>query len=234
MTITPAGFKREFARRAARKDGVDPAGVGAAGTAADGDARRAYRSGMMDPPDRARGPRRREKHHDWLRADADFVQGMAPPRAYVAPMHGIRDTTGMTVIDAREDFRRARRRHKLSHVLGGRGTAALRELPASATLGVGRAQTAVVPVDCIVGTVEPAPGFDERFRPASEVTRARWERVARAHRTGAALPPIEVVKQPDGFYVLDGRHRVSVAREFGQTHIDALVIGAAGPGALAA
>jgi hypothetical protein len=72
----------------------------------------------------------------------------------------------MTVMDTREDFRCARRRHRLSRaarLLGSHGSAALPTLPAAATHGAGPAQAAVVAVDRIIGTVEPAPGFDERF-----------------------------------------------------------------------
>ena len=144
-------------------------------------------------------------------------------------MIGLHASTGMIMIDAREDFRRARRRHLLSRIgrrFGGRGVAELPALDEAATHGAGPAHAAVVAVERIVGTVAPAPGFDEHFRPTSELVRARWERVARAVRAGVPLPAIEVVERPDGFYVLDGRHRVSVARAFGQTHIDAFVIGA--------
>ncbi len=90
--------------------------------------------------------------------------------------------------------------------------------------GLPRAQ--IVPLEAIVGTLEPTPHFDARFRPASEVLRARWQRIALAHRRGDALPPIELVKRPEGYYVLDGRHRVSVARALGHPDIDARVTGA--------
>ena len=73
----------------------------------------------------------------------------------------------------------------------------------------------VVPLTAIVGTLEPTRHFDARFRPASEVLRSRWQRIALAHRRGDALPPVELVKRADGYYVLDGRHRVSVARALG-------------------
>jgi ParB-like chromosome segregation protein Spo0J len=53
--------------------------------------------------------------------------------------------------------------------------------------------------------------------------RARWERVALAHRKGIALPPIEVLEREDGYYVVDGRHRVSVARALGHRDIEARV-----------
>ena len=137
--------------------------------------------------------------------------------------------TGMPVLDAESDFRRARRAHAIARV--GRW---LRRAPdcrhprtlgdvALALGGLPRAQ--VVRLDAIVGTLEPTRHFDARFRPASEVVRARWQRIALAHRRGDALPPIELVKRPDGYYVLDGRHRVSVARALGHPDIDARVTG---------
>jgi Methyltransferase domain len=55
--------------------------------------------------------------------------------------------------------------------------------------------------------------FDARFRPASNRIRRRWERIALAHRTGRAVPPITLVRHPDGHYVIDGCHRVSVVED---------------------
>jgi hypothetical protein len=78
-----------------------------------------------------------------------------------------------------------------------------------------------IPVAAIIGTVEATADFDAHFRPATDRVSFRWQRIARAHRAGQPLPPIAVIERPDGYYVLDGRHRVSVAREFGQLDIDA-------------
>ena len=83
----------------------------------------------------------------------------------------------------------------------------------------------VVALHSIVGTLEPSPQFDEQFRPASEVARRRWERVALAHRRGDALPPVVLHARPDGYYVVDGRHRVSVALALGLGDIDGWVTG---------
>jgi hypothetical protein len=90
----------------------------------------------------------------------------------------------------------------------------------------GATRVQVVPLSCIVGTLEVSPQFDARFRPASERVRHRWERIALAHRRGDALPPVVLRAQPDGYYVVDGRHRVSVARALGLRDIDGLVTGA--------
>src|SRR3954451_6351211 len=78
-----------------------------------------------------------------------------------------------------------------------------------------------VPLGAIVGTVDPTTDFDAGFRPAAERVSSRWQSIARAHRGGRALPPIVVLERPDGYYVLDGRHRVSVARALGHETIDA-------------
>ena len=137
------------------------------------------------------------------------------------------NATGMPVLDARDDFLRARRAQLAARTVrwlsGGR-----RRSRVPRTLGVDSvprraARLEVIPLDAIVGTVELAPGFDARFRPASEHVRARWERVALAHRKGIALPPIEVLEREDGYYVVDGRHRVSVARALGHRDIEARV-----------
>lgn len=137
--------------------------------------------------------------------------------------------TGMPALDAEADFRRARRRQIAARI--GRwaarrtGSRHPRTLEPSAVRLGGLPRMQVVPLAAIVGTLEPTRHFDARFRPASEVVRRRWERIALAHRRGDALPPIDLVKRPDGYYVLDGRHRVSVARALGHPDIDARVTG---------
>jgi hypothetical protein len=139
-----------------------------------------------------------------------------------------RGATGLAHMDAHDDFIRARRGHiaaRAARLLAGRRRQgrAPRILVDAAALPRGAARMAVIPLVEIVGTVEPTPGFDARFRPASGLVRHRWERVALAHRKGIALPPITVRRTADGYYVVDGRHRVSVARALGHGDIDAWV-----------
>ena len=137
--------------------------------------------------------------------------------------------TGMPVLDAQGDFRRARRRHALSqisHWVRRQGDRARpRTLADGAVMPGSARRLEVVPIGCIVGTLEPTPHFDARFRPASEMVRRRWERIALAHRRGEPLPPIDLVQRGDGYYVVDGRHRVSVASALGHPDIDAWVTG---------
>jgi hypothetical protein len=52
-----------------------------------------------------------------------------------------------------------------------------------------------IPLDTIVGTVDRrVSSFDRTFRPVSEESRGRWERVAAARRQGLELPPIDVYR----------------------------------------
>jgi hypothetical protein len=78
-----------------------------------------------------------------------------------------------------------------------------------------------IPLDAIVGAVDAAIDFDAGFRPATDRIATRWESIARAHRDGRSLQPISVLERPDGYYVPDGRHRVSVARALGHGDINA-------------
>jgi hypothetical protein len=98
-----------------------------------------------------------------------------------------------------------------------------RHLPAVEPLFWQAARLQSIRVDAIVGTVDATSDFDADFRPATARIARRWEAVARAHRDGRHLPPIAVVERPDGYYVIDGRHRVSVARAFGRDTIAAWV-----------
>jgi hypothetical protein len=137
-------------------------------------------------------------------------------------------STGMPALDARDDFMRARRAQLAARAVRRLGSRRRRPnnprtLPATAARSGRADRREVIALDSIVGTVDPSPHFDERFRPASGHLRTRWERVALAHRRGVSLPPIAVVSGPDGYYVVDGRHRVSVALATGRREIDAWV-----------
>jgi hypothetical protein len=133
--------------------------------------------------------------------------------------------TGMPIVDAREDFARARRAQVAARAArwlrGGPGTP--RTPGDDAGLPWGAPHLRVIPLAEIVGTLEPTITFDAAFRPASELVRARWERIALAHRRGTGLPPVTVQQHADGYYVVDGRHRVSVARALGHRDISAWV-----------
>jgi hypothetical protein len=80
-----------------------------------------------------------------------------------------------------------------------------------------------VPLNQIAGSVGRYREFNDRFLPRRNNMQERWSRVY-AQATGmTGLPPIELYKVGDVYFVRDGNHRVSVAREMGATHIQAHV-----------
>jgi hypothetical protein len=80
-----------------------------------------------------------------------------------------------------------------------------------------------VPVDQIVGSVGRYRDFTSSFLPKKNNMRDRWSRVY-AHVTGSTgLPPVELYKIGDVYFVRDGNHRVSVARQIGAKTIEAHV-----------
>ena len=138
-------------------------------------------------------------------------------------------STGLPLLDAQSDFLRARRAYRAARVRAWLRRCAcsrrLPSLPPTAVLAGGPTRLEVVPLHAVVGAVESTVNFDSDFRPASNALRRRWERIASAHRKGVALPPVVLRRQPDGFYVVDGRHRISVARALRHRDIDAWVSG---------
>jgi hypothetical protein len=82
----------------------------------------------------------------------------------------------------------------------------------------------LIKLDQIVGSVDKVRDFDRRFRPTSDRSRQRWERLAEKSRMGEYLPPIDVYQLGNLYFVRDGHHRVSVARAQGATDIDAHVV----------
>jgi hypothetical protein len=53
--------------------------------------------------------------------------------------------------------------------------------------------------------------------------RARWQRILAANERLEALPPVELIKFGDGYWVVDGHNRVAAALYIGQGELDAVV-----------
>ncbi|HNB53801.1 MAG TPA: hypothetical protein PK530_17770, partial [Anaerolineales bacterium] len=81
-----------------------------------------------------------------------------------------------------------------------------------------------IPVENIVGSVGRYRDFDRAFTPIHARTARRWMSIDMAQYNDIRLPPIEVYKIGEVYFVRDGNHRVSVARERGQAFLDAYVI----------
>jgi hypothetical protein len=81
-----------------------------------------------------------------------------------------------------------------------------------------------IPIARIVGSVDRYRDFDHYFLPRLQHTMDRWIGIRAAGLEGKELPPISVYKVGDIYFVKDGHHRVSVARQTGQKFIDAELI----------
>ena len=80
-----------------------------------------------------------------------------------------------------------------------------------------------IPLDKIVGSVGRYKDFNRAFLPRGPIDPERWARIDRLRRH-TALPPIDVFKIGDVYFVQDGNHRVSVARARGDKLIRARVV----------
>ncbi|NJL29169.1 MAG: transcriptional regulator [Thermoanaerobaculia bacterium] len=80
-----------------------------------------------------------------------------------------------------------------------------------------------VPLEKIVGTLGRAKEFNRVFLPRRESSRDRWEAIRRLAEGPEGFPPIRLYKVGDAYFVVDGHHRVSVARSLGAPTIEAHV-----------
>lgn len=81
-----------------------------------------------------------------------------------------------------------------------------------------------VKIDEIIGSEGRYNDFNKEFLPKRRNLRKRWERVDEAHYQEKILPPIKLYKLDNAYFVRDGNHRVSVAKEQRKEFIDAEVI----------
>ena len=80
-----------------------------------------------------------------------------------------------------------------------------------------------IPLDAIVGSVGRYHDFTRKFLPKSSINEDRWARVMASSQGLSGLPPIEVYRIGEVYFVRDGNHRVSVARQMGSATIQAYV-----------
>ncbi len=134
-----------------------------------------------------------------------------------------------TFLLALNDFHRARDRAKLEEIMAsltGKSARLLsydevrEKLKATGSSARGRRE---IPLAAIVGSVGRYTDFTRSFLPRHDSDAQRWTSVQIASNGLVGLPPIDVYQIGDAYFVLDGNHRVSVARRFGATHIEANV-----------
>jgi len=133
---------------------------------------------------------------------------------------------------ALQDFHSAHLRGKLQGVLAritGKSNALLSYEEVADKLKLqGRVDKGMqtIPVDSIIGSVGRYTDFTRTFLPRRVEDKQRWANVkaATVDPLGLGLQPIEVYKVSDVYFVLDGNHRVSIARQEGWKSIQAHVI----------
>ena len=80
-----------------------------------------------------------------------------------------------------------------------------------------------IPLDAIIGSAGRYEDFTKGFFPKRPSDEGRWARVKMAIESLTGVPPIEVYKVDQVYFVIDGNHRVSVARQIGAEKIQARV-----------
>lgn len=131
--------------------------------------------------------------------------------------------------DAMEDFQTARRKAVVGEILARLRGKSSRMIPYDEIrkrfggIESARRQLKDIPLDVIVGTVGRYKDFSRTLLPLTANDGARWASVRKAINNQLGLPPIEVYQVGEAYFILDGHHRASVARELGATHIQAYV-----------
>lgn len=137
---------------------------------------------------------------------------------------------GVPMATARQDYDRANRAAALRSIwanLTGKDNSLIPFEDLRKALGI-RSQhyrgLRPVPLDRIIGSLDRGSDFDRVFHPTQTHSRMKWLSVDSAYLQGVTLPPVSLYKVGDAYFVVDGHHRVSVARQQGQAFIDAEVI----------
>jgi nucleotide-binding universal stress UspA family protein len=128
-----------------------------------------------------------------------------------------------------EDFKRMRRQAVLQQVLARLTGRDETLLPYNEVVAMLRPAEHVerglqeIPLKAIVGSVGRYHDFTRSFLPKSDANQERWARVKEAVVEMRGLNPIEVYQVSEVYFVKDGNHRVSVARQLGAETISAYV-----------
>jgi hypothetical protein len=131
--------------------------------------------------------------------------------------------------EAPSTFRRARRREayrRLSQVAGKRDPRPLLSLDEVTKRLEAFEQSYVgirpIPVADVVGTVSRVDDFDRDFLPKRSKIQERWRQVEQSYPE-SDFPPISVYEIDGRYFVVDGHHRVAIAKQRGTEFIDAEV-----------
>ena len=130
---------------------------------------------------------------------------------------------------ARQRFEQARRRASLAQVSARLTGEDIQLLPFEAIRMQLQQQNPYyrglveVPLDAIVGSVGRYKTFTRKFLPLTDSLKERWVAVD-ALAAGRGWPPVELYQVGNVYFVKDGNHRVSVARQLELDSIEAHVL----------
>jgi nucleotide-binding universal stress UspA family protein/ribosome modulation factor len=136
-----------------------------------------------------------------------------------------------TYRQALDDFRRARSKAAMQRFWAGIRGRSLDLLPydeiSTKLRAVSRTDRGIkqVPLKDIIGSVNRIQDFDRNFLPLRDDDIYRWAGVKTAMTSPMAkgVPPVSLYQIGDAYFVLDGNHRVSIAKEMGMETIEAYV-----------
>jgi hypothetical protein len=75
----------------------------------------------------------------------------------------------------------------------------------------------------VVGSLDRGDEFTRAFLPRHDAMRERWDGVRRLAEGPLGFPPVDLYQVGDVYFVVDGHHRISVARALGAATIEARV-----------
>lgn len=133
-------------------------------------------------------------------------------------------------VEAAQQFERARRHATIEGLVGrltGRTTELVPFDDVQRLLGLHTPRDRGlhdIPITKIVGSVGKGHAFTRSLWPKHARQKERWKRVYTLVRGVQGLPPIDVYKVGDVYFVIDGHHRLSVARQLDVSRIEAHVI----------
>jgi len=140
------------------------------------------------------------------------------------------DTKEIAYLKSEEEFNRARRKALIEEIVAGISGSNLDLLSFEEVVQRLRLRNTIprglqdIPLDEIAGSCGRYTDFTRTFTPRRAGRgKERWRQIYTLAVTGKGFPPIEVYKIDRVYFVRDGNHRVSVARELKWNTIQAYV-----------
>jgi nucleotide-binding universal stress UspA family protein len=137
--------------------------------------------------------------------------------------------SSINITHAVQDFRTARQKATLMEIIArftGNSTELLsfEEVRQKLKAQIGpKKALKEIPISAIIGSVNRYQDFSRDFLPGKNINEERWANVELGNFSMEGLPPIEAYQIDEAYFVSDGNHRVSVARQLGSDHIQAYV-----------